>query len=391
MVGALLLVGLVLGDRDEGTTGDSKEERDNRDRAALKTTTTTAEPADRSTTTRPATTTTTLPVGPVFGEPVGVSVILISTNGITGTMVDLDTGARAEVRLSSDDPYNSVPVRAGLVVVQQTEAMFVPLDPPSPAAVGADPQAVDPVEQREAAEAAAAAAAEEARSQPDPVRLGDADRVLSSGSPDSVWLIREFYEDPSQPGARAQLVDLTGRPLTDVVYVPVGYPMAATEEGIVFTVGGRVYLAGERGVQPLMVGEVLDAAAGRIAVLTCDDEAVCTPEVRDLATGRSTRFESIHDPYQFGIGVTLSRSGALGLLSYQVGTYRLYEPGGRELGSIDGISPQGEPAWLPGDLGVLVSGPAGVQWIAPTTDGLVSREVPALDGLYGDVIFVIPR
>lgn len=390
MVGVLLLAGLVLGDRDEATTGDPKEERDNRDRAELKTTTTTSEQSG-PTTSRPSTTTTPLPVGPVFGEPVGASVLLISTNGITGTMVDLDTGARAEVRLSSDDPYNSVPVRGGLALVQRTEAVFVPLDPPSRTAAVGGPEAVDPVAQREAAEAAAAAAAEEARSQPDPVRLGDADRILSSGSPDSVWLIREFYEDPSQPGARAQLVDLTGQPLTEVVFVPVGYPMAATEEGIVFTVGGRVYLAGEGGVQPLMVGEVLDAAAGRIAVLTCDDEAVCTPEVRDMATGRSTRFDSIHDPYQFGIGVTLSSSGALGVLSYQVGTYRLYEPGGRELGSIDGISSQGEPAWLPGDLGVLVAGPAGVRWVAPTRDGLVSQEPLALEGLSGDIIYVIPR
>jgi hypothetical protein len=39
----------------------------------------------------------------------------------------------------------------------------------------------------------------------------------------------------------------------------------------------------------------------------------------------------------------------------------------------------------------MVSGPSGLRWITPTRDGLVSREVPALDDLYGDVIFVIPR
>jgi hypothetical protein len=387
VVGAVLVAGLALGDRDEGT-GAPKEERDNRDRAELKTTTT----VDRSgpTTTR-STTTTSIPLGPVFGEPVGVSLVVLSANGVTGTIVDLDTGARAEVRISSNDPYGSIPVRGGLVVVQQGSAEYLPLEPPSLATVVTDAEAAGPVEAREAAEAAAAAAAEEARSTLGAIRLGDADRVIASGSPDSVWLIREFYEDPSQPGARAQLVDLAGRSLTEVVYVPVGYPMAATDEGIVFTVGGRVYLAGEGGVQPLMVGEVLDAAAGRIAVLTCDDEAVCTPEVRDMATGRSTRFESIHDPYQFGIGVTLSSAGALAVLWYQGETYRLYDSNGQELGSIDGISSQGEPAWLPGDLGVLVAGPAGLRWVARTRDGLVSQEPPALDGLYGDIIYVIPR
>lgn len=390
-MGVVLVGGLALGNREEGATGDPNDERDNRDRAALTTTTTTSEPGG-STTTRRTTTTTSLPVGPVFGVPVGVSLLVVSSNGTTATLVDLDTGARSELSLGSEDPFGSVPVRGGIVVVRQGVALLVPLERPSLASVDVtSSEAADPVQAAEAAEAAAAAAAEEARAEVVPVRLGEADRVLASSSPDSVWLIRDFFEDTSQPGTRAQRVDLAGQPLTEVVYVPVGYPIAATDEGLVFTTGGRVYIGGEGGVRPLMVGELLDAAAGRIVVLACDDAAVCTPQVRDLAAGGSTSFSAIRDPYQLGIGVTLSASGGLAVLSYQRGTYTLYDPGGRSLGSVSGISPQGEPAWLPGDLGVVVAGAGGIRWITPAGGGLASQELPALSGLYGDAVFVIPR
>src|SRR5688572_20319617 len=90
----LLLVGLTL-DGGDGTPSDadSEEARDNSAKLPLKgssTTTTRSGP----TTTRPTTTTTTIPVGPVFGEPVGAGLLVYGPSG--WRLIDLDTGAQTE-------------------------------------------------------------------------------------------------------------------------------------------------------------------------------------------------------------------------------------------------------------------------------------------------------
>ncbi len=354
-VGGLLLVGLTLGERGSGETGMPRGERDNRDRSELKTTTTT----------RRTTTTTTIPVGPVFGAPVGASLLVGMSGSARWTLLDLDTGARSDVRLRTEDPWAAVPVRRGIVVVRAGTAHLVVLDP-------GDPAASDGL----------------LGSQSTP--LGDADLVVATDSPDRVWLVR-FTSDFTQR-TMAQLVDLVGRPLSDVVEVPAQFVIGAIDEGPVFAAGGRAFIAEERGARPLAVGDVLDMAGGRIALRTCDDRASCSVVIRDLVSGRTTRIAATVEQSDVRSTVVLAPDGQVALFGYeQAPRLAIFDADGDVLGSGPVGLVQGDPAWLPGTHGLLVPSGDGLRRIVPADGGLSDGPMPALDGVRADLVYVIPR
>lgn len=354
-VGVLLLGGLALGDHDADGTAGPREERDNRDRAALKTTTTS----------RPATTTTTttIPVGPVFGSPVGASLLFMTGGSARATLVDLDTGVQRDVRIRTEDPWGAVPVRGGVVVVEGGVAELVPLAPAGSAA---------------------------AREVVERVGLGSAEQVLSSGSLDSVWLLQRGLAGGGATPLRARLVDLQGRPLTGEIDVPADWAHGGTTEGVVFATGGRTYIATEDGVRPLAVAEVLDVAAGRVALRRCDDRASCGLEIMDVASGRSTRLpQALGSAYP--ATVVLAEDGGVAVLRHdQVAVLTLWGPDGQLLGSGPALVLEGEPVWLPGGLGLLVPS-RGIRRVVVTDDGLRLEPSAALAGAWTDVVYVIPR
>jgi hypothetical protein len=369
LVAAILLVGLALGD-DRTTSQQQEEERDNSERAALKTTTTTR--TRGSTTSRPSTTTSTttatsLPTGPVFGEPVGAALLLTTGSSSRWTFLDLDTGARTDVTLDANDVFEAVPVRNGIVVVNQTQAELVPL--PGVVSLGTD-------------EGVMVAAP--------PTPLGEAERVLASGSPDSVWLVNTEF-GPGERAVRAQLVDLEGNVLSGIVRAPVGYPAGATRDGLVFWAGGRLYLATEDGVRDVLVGDVLDVAGRFLAALICDDQAVCDFHVVNTETGRTTRLRDGPGARELEGAVVLSDTGAVALAGFESGAISLYDANGRSLGTVPDLQVQAVPVWLPGDLGLIVASPSGVRRISASGGGLVDEPIPALDGRRVDALHVIPR
>jgi hypothetical protein len=358
---ALLGAGLVLGGGDDdGAARLPREERDNRLRDDLK------KPVLGTTTTRPragattSSTTTTLVGGPVFPVATGAA-LLLSDSSHTWTWLDLDSGLRRDVTVETDAPYPGavVPVRGGVVTLHGSVAEFVPLPAGSP------------------------------------VPLGDAEQLLRSGSPDTVWLLRTVYEGPSLVRSEAVLVDLTGEALTDVVRLPGGYPAGATDDALVLSRGGRTYLVGEDGVQPLAQGEALRSAGNVVVVLACDDEAVCAPELHDLETGRTRRLEAIPTGYDFGVSLVISDDGRrVAAVTYMGAgaSLTVYDGAGRIVGTTDTMNAQSEPAWLPGGLGLVVPDAGrGVLWISERGGELTADELPALADQYGDFVYVIPR
>lgn len=357
VVAALLVGGVALDDSGGDQTGAPREERDNRDRAELKTTTTV-----RPTTT---TATTTIPGGPVFGAPVGASLLLVDPESSRrATLVDLDTGARHEVRVQADDPFGVVPVRRGIVVARAGSAKLVRLDPDATA----DPDGVLGIALE---------------------TLGPADRVLASGSLDSVWLLR--LAGAPTPGVTAQLVDLSGHPLAEVLEVPVDFPVGATGEGVLFEDGGRALLTRRSGTSSVAVGRVLDLAGSRVALRTCDDLASCGVEVRDLTTGRTQRLAGPAPGAEYGT-LLLAPDGRVAVLDHTaVFGMALFDADGNVVGQGPPVLLDGEPLWLPGSLGLLVPSGSGFRHIRPAEGGLVSEPVRALDGIQAGVGFVIPR
>lgn len=354
---ALVAGGLALGGDDDDERADvpPREERDNRQRTELK------PPAGATSTTRrpttTTTTTTTLPAGPVLPVPTGAALLLAGT-GTGWTWLDLDSGRRLDVDVGTRDPYGLVPVSGGFVGLSGSTAEYHPL-----------PTGI-------------------------PVSLGPADQVLSSGSPDTVWLLRTTFDGPTMAGVEAILVDLDGNQRGDTVTLPAAYPIGGTDRGLVFSRGGRTYVGEASGIRPLALGDALRINRTSVVVLSCDDQAVCAPEIVDIASGSSRRLAPIPNPYEMGIVVLLSDDGDLAVGSYQerLQSLQLYDAEGRAVGAVD-VSPQGEPRWLPNGMGLVamsIDG-RGVVRISLADGGVVEEPIVALGREFAEFLYVIPR
>lgn len=354
---ALLVGGLVLGNDDRGS-GLPREARDDRLRDDLKPARGAASGTAPAASTSTSSTTTTVHTGPVLPEQTGAA-LLLSDTSTRWTWLDLDTGLLREVRVRAGDPYAVYPVRGGIVALHGETAEFQPLP------------------------------------QGDLVRLGRANQLLSSGSPDTIWLVRTAFDGPSLEGSEAVLVDLRGNERSGIVQLPASYPIGATERGLVFSRGGRTYLAEESGIRPLALGEALGSNGSSVVVLACDDEAVCAPEVVDVATGRAVRLPPIPNPFEMGVSVLLSDTGdRLAIVTYYGSGQSLavYDLNGRVIAAIDDFTVQNLPRWLPDDLGLVatVAG-SGVARISIAEGGVVVEPISALGGQLSDFVYVIPR
>lgn len=356
---ALLAGGLALGGDDQATSGLPREERDNRMRDDLKPDTAGIGP----TTTRPATTTTsttttTFVPGPVLPAQTGAA-LLLSDSSSRWIWFDLDTGRRLEVEMIVTDPYGLTAVSGGIVGLRGNVAEYHPLP------VGI------------------------------PVSLGSADAILSSGSPDSVWLLRTTFEGPTMAGSEAVLVDLEGNERS-TVSLPAVYPVGGTDRGLVFSRGGRTYVADESGIQPLALGDALRTNRTSVVVLSCDDQAECAPEIVDIATGRSRRLAPMPIPYELGVNVLLSEAGELATVTYEGSgqSLHIYDAAYEVVGTFEHLSSQSDPRWLPNGLGLVATGyrsGGGVVRLSLADGDVVAEPIPAFDGQFGEFLYVIPR
>jgi len=363
-VAILLVGGLILGDDDADTTGDTPtEERDNSAKLPLKGSTTT-EP--RTTTTRPATTTTTIPVGPVFGEPVGAG--LIAYSSAAWQLVDLDTGARRDLDLPTRSSYGEVAVRGGIVMINRggtREAEFYSISR------GGE---VGP-----------------------PVVLGLADQVLPAGRPDLLWLIDGGGRPIGDGGftsstADVRLVDLTGEALRSF-RVPSAYVSRAVDEGVLLDRGGRVYLADEAGIRPIAVGWTVGVMGDDVLLISCDDEAVCALTRQGVDGGGARALIDGIDVDRIGFDAISADDGRIALMSYGEDgqSLLLFDAAGRSLGTLEGGAAgfNEMPRWLPGDRGMLyVAGSTGY-WIRWRDGEWVSEPIPGLEGISSEVALVI--
>jgi len=362
----LLLGGLALGGADdEPSSPTEREERDNRERAEIKpSSTVTTRP--RTTTTRPPTTTTTIPVGPVFGQPVGASLLAFG-NG-RWRLVDLDTGARRELELPSDNPWDGRAVDGGMVLLvgSPRQARYYNL--------GAD------------------------IGEPAPVDLGPADLVVSAGRSDRVWLIDaggRFEGQGTLQTALARLVDLSGTVVRSFE-VPGDYVLGGFDIGLVVVRGGRVYLIDEAGARPIAVGDVYGTTSDSVLVFGCDDRAECGVKLHPVDGGPPVVLQSVDGPIDFGYGVVTGPDGQFAILRYPGGTsgggISFFSADGRLLeSSAEDIQPSinGELRWLPGDLGLIAPGVGGIEWIHEVGSEWMVTDVPALDGIAAEILAVI--
>lgn len=358
---AVLAGGIALGGGDDEQAGfPPREERDNRKRDDLKPppvggVTSTTRPS--TATTAPTTTTTYVPA-PVLPVSTGAAVLLADSTS-TWTWVDLDSGERIDVQVGTTDPYGVVAVSGGVVGLTSGSAQYHPL-----------PLGI-------------------------PVALGPADSILASGSPDAVWLIRTTFDGPTMVGAEAVLVDLQGNERHGPIAVPAAYPIGGTDEGLVFSRGGRTYLADESGVRPLALGEALRTNRTSVVVLACDDRAECAPEIVDIATGAVRRLAPVPNPYEMGISVLLSDEGDLAIVSYRGDgqALQVYGAAGQIVAEID-VTSQSEPRWLPAGMGLVApanDGSGVVRLSLIEGGGVLAEPVVAFAGEYGDFLYVIPR
>jgi hypothetical protein len=359
VLGLLGLGALTSGGEDDPeAVTDVEQERDNSARNELK-----PEPATakRTTTTTRPTTTTTIAPGAVLGAPVGADVVLAGTN--TWTWLDLDTGERRDLLMGpAGDAFTAVAVRGGVVVSWLGRVEYIP---------------VPDGEGREL--------------------LPGAISAVSSGDPDSVWLLSE---PPAMERRRlvATLVDLTGEVLMGPIDVSSRWIGDATTDGVLFQRAGRTYVATEDGPQVVAVGDLFGSTADAAVVYTCDDEVRCGIELIDTTTGERTAVPVDADPYDNWFEVVPGpEPDRLAIVEQgDRGSVVAFVDGGVRQECdvpISSFRGEGQVRWLPGDLGVLVlGGPTGVIRCHVGADGLVQSEpVAAFDGRRGDVLFVIPR
>jgi hypothetical protein len=361
VVVGMLLIGLALGDDDDddSPTASQALAEDAED------TTSTTRRRTTTTSTRPRATTTeaTLQVGPVFAGQ-QVSGWLLSGNQSGWTLVDIETGAQSDPDLPFDNPYATRTVEGGVIVVRSSrQAEYHDLRVPT--------------EDREA------------------IELGPADQVLPSGTPDQVWLIDSGgrFEEAAEGETRASLVDLSGRELRSFA-VPSGYVAGASSQGLLFERGGRVYLADEGGVRPVAIGQVVGAVGDLMLLFTCDDDARCGAELREVS-GRGGRRLAIEGSLNGGFEIASHVDGRFAVTAYGsdggIAT-TLFEADGTQIGPL-GRDPtlSGPLSWLPGDAGLVGTRNGRVVWLNPTGGDWVLQEPPALAGLQADGVVAIGR
>jgi hypothetical protein len=328
---AVLGGGLVLGDGNGDAGTAEPEERDNEDRTHLdkpQTSTT----GRRTTTTRPPTT-TTAPQGPPLGDPIDGALVLVE--GGTWTVVELINGRQHEVNVPRGAAYELAVVAGGVVVPAGGQALYYRLLPAPPASETVD--------------------------------LGPADQVFAAADDEQVWLIDGLHE-PGQNGAGTvdvRLVDLTGRVLRSFD-VPGRSVSAITGDTLLLSRGGRIYATEGGGLRPVATGLLAGTLPGAAVVLSCDAVASCGLWRVPLDGAPSRLLREVEDPDSTYFDWSASPEGRLVIAQYSELTLDqvllLFDPSGRSLGTVPPPpSDYGSmPAWLPGDLGLVLPSGSGL-------------------------------
>jgi hypothetical protein len=310
LLGVLLIGNAVLAGGDGGA-GDGEHAAEEDEGSS----------APSSTTRRPsgATTTTLPPVQgvPISGQPVGAS-LLFAGGDRTWSLLDLDTGEARPFgdERNSADPSSAVAVRGGVAVASVVGVEYRPLRGP-------------------------------------PVLLQrGAETLVSSGSPDSVWV-----GTVGDGGAWWELTlrDLDGHVVAGPLIVPT-WIHTATTAGPIFERGGRVYLHTAQGSRFLTPGDLLTSSGDEVVVLACDERARCRYEAVDATSGVRRTFGSATGDVLSS--VALSPDGGQLAVATTVdgrGRLRVVAEGGAVVWEADGVYADGPMAWLPGDLGVITS------------------------------------
>lgn len=349
---ALLVVGgLLLGGGDDSSRDGASQDDDESSTTLPRSTSTTRQ---RPTTT--SSTSTTAVLGPILPVQTGAAVLAWSDATGRWTWLDLDTGLLRPVEVRSDDAYSAVPVRGGVVVQQDGEAAFVPLP------------------------------------EGEQVELGPSDQVVSTGLPDAVWLVR-IGTGRGLPGGSettARLVGLDGEIRVTVAVPQLAYAAGATADGLVFTAGGRTYLAGAEGVRPLGVGDTLSVADPFVVLLACDERAECAPEVINTRTGRRRTLRGVSSPHPYSVSVIVSSAGEVAVAQHEDERgLSVYDTSGRIVGRSAGYLADVSVRWLPGGAGLVAAGrPLSI--VRPDgAGGLVSQLIQGVR-LSADLVLVIP-
>lgn len=350
---ALLVVGgLLLGGGDDAGRGGS--EGDDEPSTTERPSTSTTRPR---TTTTPSTTTTVV-VGPILPEPTGAALLAYSESTGRWTWIELDTGLVRPVEVRSDDAYSAVGVRGGVVVLRAGRAVFVPM-----------PEGEEVVLVPEAA-----------------------DQLVSADLPDAVWVVQMGTGGglPGSTETTARLVGMDGDVRATVAVPQLTYAVGATREGLVFTAGGRTYLARPEGVAQLGVGEVFSVADPFVVLFTCDERAVCAPEVVDTRTGRRRTLRGVQSPRPYAISVLVSPTGSVAVARHEGERgLTIYDASGGRVGTAPGYLADVPLRWLPGGAGLVSAGrPTSI--IRPDGAGeLVGQPIPGVSS-QADVVLVIP-
>jgi hypothetical protein len=197
-----------------------------------------------------------------------------------------------------------------------------------------------------------------------------------------VWI----FDQPNGGGGEVvtdvRLVDLSGRVVRS--FRLDGYQSSATPDHVLVGRGGRVYTADEDGLRVLATGW-LNGAIGHGAIITgCDDDGDCSLQLHPT-DGRPPRvLVDIDDPdavyYDTAAVAADGRAAIVGYSQTDGGRHvLLVDASGARLGQVDvpvSFEGGGVPAWLPGELGLVISSGSGLSWIRPTGSGW---EVTPLD------------
>lgn len=363
LVVALVTIAVVSSGRDEGSADDE----------ATPSSTSTS----RSTTSRAATTsrptTTERDTGeylsgssaPVLRAPVNASVLLGDDEG-RWRQLNLDTGWVTDIReLRGFDSYSAVPVTNGLVATTRSDLSFFSIPAAGPGAL--DKRLAD------------------FRVDTEDDEDHTTHQVLATGRPDRLWVLHEIWDSTGSYRSAATLVDLSGRPLTSV------QPMApwtsvANSLGVMFHAGGQAYLAHDAGVTGLGPGRVYAANGSYAALLTCDKGMSCRQTIMDLDTGETIIGGEVPGELAVDDRITMTQSedGSIatvaspyGALGAEPWTRTLYmtRPDGRTLRSTIEGDRWSAPAWLPGDMGLLVIDGRGLVHISERDGRLAVHQI----------------
>jgi hypothetical protein len=363
---ALLIGGLALGDDDDkdASTPSTEASRESG--------------TPSTTTTRPPSTTSLLgpEAAPVFGAAAHAHLLFGGGPAGVWRQLDLDTGLLQgvdqlegvtpdDLALGTSPVGTPIPVRGGVIVGDGDRASVVPL-PAGPS------NAFEPIASIS--------------------RLGQVVVILESGLADRVWVVRSlFASGGGLSGFGVALAGIDGRVLVPEFEVPT-LPTHATADGVLYEAGGRVYLASATGIRSLGAGDLQDSNATQVAVLGCDATSECAAEVIDVASGVKRRGPVIPGAASGGYSILLSPDGWLAVThSEPKFTVSLTDPTGRT--SQIGVSDlRADPAWLPGDLGLIALTGSGIIRFFERDGQIFTERVGDLRPGFGeDTLVVVPK